>query len=147
MVVRLKVGALTRILCRYPGNTRSKIRRWFHVHHLSQFDHHRRSWCTGSYGRRCYGRDSSIWSKRCLGPFDSADGRVPLLLHYRSDLRRVVGLELCLQFHDQYHVCGSLCVYPRDFPNQRPRYGQCHYCNRKQDFWNHGSDHSNLRKP
>lgn len=95
-----EVGTLILKSSRYPSNARSEVRRWFHIHNLPQLDHHRRSWCTRRSDRRCTGSDSSIRSKRCLGPVDRADRRIPVLLYYRPHLQRVVGLELCLQLHE-----------------------------------------------
>lgn len=137
---------LTPNRCRYPSNTRNEVRRRFYIPHLPQLGHHRRSWCTRGSARRCDGRDPSIRSKRCLSRVDSADRRFLILLHHRSDLQRVVGLELCLQFHEQCHVCGPLCLYARNFRNQRPRYWQRLYCDCKQSVWDNGSHHSYLRQ-
>ena len=147
MRIRLEVKMLTRKSCRHPGDTRGKVRRWFHIHHLPRLDHHRRSRYPGGSGRRRAGRNPSIRSKRCLGRVDGADRRVPILLHHCSNLQRIAGLELCLQFHEQYHVRGALCVHPGNIPYKGPRNGQCYHCDCEQDLRHHGSHHSHLREP
>lgn len=98
--LHLEIETLTPKSCRHSGNAWCKIRRWFHIYHLPQLHHHRCPWSARGSTRRCASRSPSIRSKRCLGIVNSADRRIPILLHHCRHFQRIVGLELCLQLHE-----------------------------------------------
>ena len=92
------------------GDSRSRLRRWVYLHHLSKQLHHCRPRSSRSCVGRFAGRAQMVRPKRHISSFDRTHRDIPLRFDHRCHLEYSAGVELCLLVLLKYHGALIACT-------------------------------------
>jgi hypothetical protein len=110
---------IERLPSQYPAISRTDQRRWINVYHLPKLLHHRRPRCPRGYARWSTRRAQAHRQKRDIISFNPLDWGIHPRLDNCAHLERTTRMELRILVLLERHVCGVVCLYPRDIPYER----------------------------
>ena len=103
----------------YPPVSRTDQRRRIDIYHLPKLVYHRCPWCSRGYAWWSARGAQAHRSKRNIISFNPLDWSVHPRFHHGSHLECTTRMELRILILLECHVCGIVCLYPRDIPYER----------------------------